>query len=502
MKHSPGNCRNPPLFPKLRVSRARGPRSPPMMTKHDGLPRHPTPEELRIAQGEVLSGSKDISGRCLSQAKQYSVAPAPLSPGGNLATRPSEKASKGVHHGDDIALLGPQNGAGYSYSNSTPPWTRETLVQDKAPLFTDNTRQAKQARTNRDAADCNLVWQHPTKGVYELPVASPEPSPANGTKPAPESASHLQESPSNGCSEMGEGDTNDSEFFLGSGPPLRVRDITIDRTINTTPTSPTPASRRNDSLPTCTLGLLNLHDARNEVLLLLDKLLSLQDTAKVNEKESMYQSGRVSALEDVQEKLLRRSELSHIGAAEGRILRREAAKLDGMRHKARKEGPKAIERSKGLEDTTVIAGKLHEAVVRLFDEAHGALQTVEKMTGQTTSIRMFSGTPGDAVTQTANYPAWEDHHLVSLTNERRVLQSQIERLEKEKEKQREDMSKLRKQLDLLQARRSASIIPQRDVPHSLVPGPPVPLLCLQPVQKETFDAQRASAPWSFAYGSE
>lgn len=479
----------------MKASKPREPCSPPMMTAHDGLPRHTTPEDLRVAQGEKGSDAKGIGGHCSLQATQHSVAPALRSPVDSLATRPSDSSSKATSHGDVAALLDdPEHGTGPSYGNSTQPWKRGPLAQGKLPQLPDDPRRPEQARSGQDEVAGIPVWQLSTRGVYELPAALPEPSPAKDAEPAPQPAPHHPESPGNGSSVMGEGDADNSGLFLGSGSSFRMRGTTIDTTANTTPASPTLALRRNDSLPARTSGLLDLHDARSEVLLLLDRLVVTQNTLRVNEKESMYQSGRVCALGDVQEALLRRSELSHVGTAEGRILRREATNLDGMRNKAQKEGPKALEMSKGLDSPTLITQKLHEAIVRLFDEGHAASQTVGTMTGEAASSRTASGTTAESGTRTVQYPVWKDHHLVSLTMERRVLESQIERFEKENEQQRRDISRLQNSLDKLRARRPALIISGRNVPHSLVPGPPVPLLSLQPVQKELPGAERASAP--------
>lgn len=368
------------------------------MTQHDGLPRHPTPEELRVAQGEKGSDSKGINDHCIPQLP---------------ATLP------------------------------------------KYPTPADD-------------------------------ASSPQPAP------------HRPETLSNISSDDGDGCEDDSDLFLGSGPSIRGDCVSVDCTNNTTPASPTLALQRNNGLSAATSGLLNLHDAGDEVYLLLDRLGAVQDTLKLNEKESMYQNGRACALADVQEGLLRRSELLHVGTAEGRILRREAARLDEMRAKAYKETPKALEMSKGLENPALVAGKLHEAIIGLLDEAHAALQTVKRLTGQAVSDPTSSGTAREAAMQTAQYPEWKDHHLVSLTTERRVLKSQTEELERVNKKQRGDISRPQRQVDdELQARQSAAITPWRDVPQSLVPGPPVLPLNLQPVQGEPAGIRRASAPWNF-----
>jgi hypothetical protein len=279
-----------------------------------------------------------------------------------------------------------------------------------------------------------------------------------------------------------------------------MKRVTIDSTNDTTSADPTLALQRNNRPPAGTSGLLNLRNAQQEVFLLLDRLEVIQDTLIFNDKESMYQSGRACALAGVQEELLRRSKLSHVGTAEGRILRREAANLDGMRdkaYKAYKEAPRALGMRKDLESSALVNGKLRLSINRLFEEARAAQQTAERLAGQAAPGVTPPGTAPEAAMQTAQYPVWKDHLLVSLATERRVLKRQKEELVKENRKQRGDISRLQRQVDDLRARQAAAIMPLRDVPRSLVPGRAVPLLNLQPIQGEPTGIQRASAPWNF-----
>lgn len=487
MGHSPDDRRRPLPFPKVKASKARGPRSPPIMTAHDGLPQHPIPEELIVAQGEKASDTKGDVGHWLPHATRHLMDSALRSRVDSLATVPSHSPPKTTSHLDDVALMNsPEREASPSNSNLSPAGKLGTLLQDEPPQFYDGSGRVEQAGSGQDGVVGIPVWKLPAEGVYELQAALPEPSPASDAEATPQSAPHCPETPSNDSSDTGEGDATKSDLFLGTGPSFRVSGMPIDSTANTTPTSPTLALRRNDSQPTGTSGLLGLHDARNGILVLLDRLVVIQETLRVKECESMYQSGRVSALEDVQEALLRRSELYHVGNAEGRILRREATNLDGMRYEAQSEGQRALGMDNKSQSPSLVTQMLHEAIVEIFNQAHGELQTVGKKTGEAASNCTSPGTTADAATRIAQYPAWKDHHLVSLTSERRVLQSQVERLEKENEQQRGDILGLQKQLEEL--RRPASIISGRDVPYSLVPGPPVPLLSLQHVRMESSSA--------------
>ncbi|ROW01315.1 hypothetical protein VMCG_05905 [Cytospora schulzeri] len=450
-------------------------------------------KDLRVAHGKQTSDSQSIKDHCVPQSKPISAAPARLSPYDDVPTRRSKNPSLARSHDDNIAMDGPGHETGLLASNSFPPGKPGSLVRETLPVSPDDPRRTGEAGHCGKEVAMVSVLPLPVNGVHIFPTTLPNPRPTDNVEspPQPAPAPHRPETPSNNSSNDGDCEEDGSDLFLESGPSAYN---TTDSTTNTTPASPSLTLQHNGSLPTSTSGLLGLHGIKNEVDLLLDRLMAVQYILSVNEEESMYQSGRNSALRDVQEELLRRSELFHVGTAEGRILRREAANLDGMRDGARKEAYKKLEMKKGLNHPNAVIWKLREANTRLFDLAHSALQIVESLTGQ-------AAPEAEAATQTAQYPVWKEHHLVSLTTERRVLKSQVEKFQKDNLKQLEDISRLKEQVDDLQALQSAAITPRRDVPQSLVPGPPGPNLSLQPVRDSPGGVQRASDIQSLENGS-
>lgn len=440
-----------------------------------------------MAQGEKGSDSKGINDHFIPAFNPS------LPSDDDVFTETSENPSVARTYSNEVVLDGPEHGTEPSCGSSNPSCGREPLGQFRALTFPDETRWVERAGNGGKEVAMVPKWPAPVNGVHELPANLPNPGPADDVEP-PQPAPRLLKTPSTTSSDDGSVDEGDSSLFLGSRTLISMKRVTIDSTSNTTSADPTLALQRNNHLPAGTSGFLNLCNAQQEVFLLLDRLEDIQHTLKSNEKEPMYQKGWACALTAVQEGLMRRSRLSHVGTAEGRILRREALNLDRLRDKAYEETPESLGMSKGSENPALVAGKLRDAINRLYEEARAALQTAERLAGQAAPVITPPGTAPEAAMQTAQLPVWKDHLLVSLMIKRQALEWQKEELLMENRKQCGDISRLQGQVDDLRERQSAAIMPLRDVPRSLVPGRAVPLLNLQPVQGEPRGIQRASAP--------
>lgn len=397
-------------LPRVKASNSGGLRTPPLTTKHDGLPRHPTPEDLRVAQGEKGSDSKGINDHFIPTFN-------PSLPSDNdVFTETSENPSVARTYNNEVGLDGPEHGTEPSCGSSNPSCGRGLLGQFKASTFPDETTWVERAGHGGKEVAMVPMWPAPVNGVHERPANLPNPGPANDVEP-PQLAPPPPKTPSTTSSDDGGVDEGESDLFLGSETLISMKHVIIDSTSSTISADPTLALPRNNHLPAGTSGFLNLCNAQQEVFLLLDRLEDIQHTLKFNEKEPMYQRGWACALTDVQEGLLRRSKLSHVGTAEGRILRREAVNLDRLRDKAYKETPESLGMSKGSENPALVAGELRDAINRLVEEARAALQTAERLAGRAASGITPSGTAPEAAMQTVQYPVRKDHLLVSLVAE-------------------------------------------------------------------------------------
>lgn len=229
--------------------------------------------------------------------------------------------------------------------------------------------------------------------------------------------------------------------FLGTGKPMKRSSIIIATTRKTEiPPSPSPARLRSSQRGGAP-GLLNLHDAHDEVLSLLDKLKTTHRNQTMNEVDA--------ALEGCQEDLKARARDKNTGTAESNILDREAAKIGRARDEASKQAPEA-DGAASLGEDAAFEESLRLALVRLMEDARAALEAVAQAKSQAASASRATGgyTP---------YRAGEDFRLMSLNG-------QVRRLRAEKEKALRENSDLQRRLDELQASR-------RDEPSGPKLGP-------------------------------
>ncbi|KUI55723.1 hypothetical protein VP1G_03023 [Cytospora mali] len=478
-------------FLTMNASKPQEPHSLPMMPEHDELSRQPTPEDLHVAQGEKGRGAKGYQSFYKAQPKQYAAFPAPLSSNISFLTKPPGSLSKARSHVDNTALNGPEHKPGNLASNPLPPWKQGSLARDALPRSPNDPRRVQQAEQGQN--DVATIPGLPVNGMHELAATLTEPRPSTNDVNLPlQSVGHRQETPGKNSSDDGDADKAESDPFLETGQPIRAARVGTESTVNTTPAIPKLGTLDQSSTPFGASAPVSLEDDTEDPQFLAD-FMSLEHTLKSNEEEYIYQSSRAGAVRDVQQELLRRSELSYVGIAEGRIMRREAAKLDTMSGEAQTRAQKAQERIKGLECFIPMFGSPHTAIDRLFKAGQSALWSGSNMSGQEVS----DPTSHEAVVQTAQCPVLEHQHLAILTAERRALKSQVEQLEEEKKQHCRDISTLRRQVDDLKARQSVATIHGQNVPQSLVPGLPVPSLDMQTVTEEPLGAHGTAASYNF-----
>ncbi|KAI3401984.1 hypothetical protein diail_3958 [Diaporthe ilicicola] len=252
-------------------------------------------------------------------------------------------------------------------------------------------------------------------------------------------------------------DESDSDPFLGAGRPMNCFPRIINaatKTADQPSTSPSPARLRNSQLGSSP-GFLNLHDAHDEVLSLIDELKTKQRKQTKHEVDA--------ALMMCQEDLKGRSKDKTVGTAEANILEREAARIGRARDEASKQAPEAEGTSSPGEDA-VFEGSLRLALTRLIGDARAALEA-----GAQGKSQAGTSTSG-ATRRYTPYPG-ADYRLVATTHENRALREQIERLNTEQEQARKENMDLKRKLEELEAQQVSDYDDGQDEPMVAKLGP-------------------------------
>lgn len=243
---------------------------------------------------------------------------------------------------------------------------------------------------------------------------------------------------------------SDSDPFLGSGRRMS-RFFSINSATTTTTTSD-PQSPSLGRLSSSQLGgspgLLNLHDAQDEVISLLDELKTAQRKQIKNEVDA--------ALRSCQDDMKARSKDKTIGTAEANILDREAARMGRARDEATKHVPDSNERARCPMEDAGFEESLRLALAKLIEDARAALEAVAQ----------FKSQPASASLATRPYKPYPgaDHRLVAMTQENRTLNGQMARLITEQQQARRENLDLKRRLKASETLRTSKCDSDQDGP--------------------------------------
>lgn len=239
---------------------------------------------------------------------------------------------------------------------------------------------------------------------------------------------------------------------LGTGEPLRRSSIS-----NSTPrttddlSSPSPTRLRSSQIGG-TPGLLNLLEAHDEVLSLLETLKITHRSQMKNEVDA--------ALTRCQEDLKTRAKDKNTGTAESNILDREAARIGRARDDAGSKDPEAGGATSPGE-AAESEESLRLALTRLIEDARAALEAVAQAKSQAASASR-------GIRGYIPYRVGEDFRLTSLNFENQTLNGQVKRLQAEKKQVQRENSDLQRRLDELLGELKAH---RRDAPFETDLGP-------------------------------
>lgn len=207
-----------------------------------------------------------------------------------------------------------------------------------------------------------------------------------------------------------------SDPFLGTGKSVEIFpsiNIATTRATAADLASPSPARLQGSQLGEVP-GLLNLHDAHEEVLLLLNKLKTNHRTHTKNEVDA--------ALKRCQDDLRARSKDKTIGMAEANILDREAARIGRARGEATNQAPIADKSNSG--EDAAFQNSLRLALTRLLRDARAALDAVAQTKSQ-------SASPSRATKAYIPYRVEDGSRVTVLKNENQTLKDQMEHIQAE-----------------------------------------------------------------------
>lgn len=248
----------------------------------------------------------------------------------------------------------------------------------------------------------------PGDGTPSRSTACPKPVKDVGTTPA--TAIHHPKAEATKKKDESTDEESGSDPFLGTGRPVELFPSINSATTRATTTdlaSPSPARLHGSQLGEVP-GLLNLHDAHEEVLLLLNKLKTKHRTHTKNEVDA--------ALTRCQDDLRARSRDKTIGIAEANILDREATRIGRARGEA-------TNKSSTGEDAA-FQDSLRLALTRLLQDARAALDAVAQMKSQ-------SASPSRATNAYIPYRVEDKSRMTVLENENRMLKDQMKHMQAE-----------------------------------------------------------------------
>lgn len=450
------------LFSGAKAPEPKSPRSPPYMTIGDNLPiRHPTPEDYNAA----IKMDSEYAETSRNQAPPLSPTLAANlvghHPDAALRELTTDYTTPGASTEKMITLV--NTDGSYTAMHSTPPMRDDNLMSedDYCNFEHQGSRSARNTRSvsepyeleavpskivgegikafsddflgrshNRGKERDGRISRHSTARPISVKGMGSGPATAIRHPKASEATSEKRHRPDKG---------SNSDPFLGTG---RSMNTFLSLTSNTTststpgPLSPSPLLLRSNQLGG-TPGLLNLHDAHEEVVSLLNTLKTMQRKQTKNEVDA--------ALRKCQEDLKGRSKDKTIGTAEANILDREAARIGRARDEASKQTPETDMASSPGGDA-VFEVNLRLALTKLIEDARAALEAMVQEKDKTAS----------ASRSTARYHAYsgaEYYRLKAIDLEKRTLEDQVERLSAEQEQVRKENSDLNRTLEQLKAHR-------------------------------------------------
>ncbi|KAL1867892.1 hypothetical protein Daus18300_006167 [Diaporthe australafricana] len=243
---------------------------------------------------------------------------------------------------------------------------------------------------------------------------------------------------------------SDSDPFLGTG-----RRMSLFFSINSATTMTTNSEPQSPSLGRVggrqlggSPGLLNLHDAQDEVISLLDELKTTQRKQIKNEVDA--------ALKMCQDDMKVRSKDKNIGTAEANILDREAARIGRARDEASRHVPDSNKRARSPREDAVFEESLRLALTKLIEDARAALEAVAQ----------FKSQPAPASVATRQYTPYPgaDHRLVATTQEKPTLNEQMARLYTEQVRNGKKYVELKRKMDEVWASRVSKYDSNQDEP--------------------------------------
>lgn len=255
----------------------------------------------------------------------------------------------------------------------------------------------------------------PGDGTSSRSTACPKPVKDVGTTPAT-AIHHTKASEATKKKGKSTDEESGSDPFLGTGKPVELLPSINSATTRATTTdlaSPSPARIHGSQLGEVP-GLLNLHDAHEEVLLLLNKLKAKHRTHTKNEVDA--------ALKRCQDDLRARSRDKTIGIAEANILDREAARIGRARGEATSQAPIADKSSTG--EDAAFQNALRLALAKLLQDARAALDAVAQTKSQ-------SASPSLATKTYMPYRVEDESRVTVLKSENRTLKEQMEHIQAE-----------------------------------------------------------------------
>lgn len=423
------------LLFRTKASNPISPRTPPQFTAGDNLPiRHPRPEDHDRAvnmDSRVVETARDgestrpVTPSASSVDERWDSSPITVSPGKPFSFGSRNNSDYGELEQQDLESLP-------VFSPQARPYELEAAVPSRNIANSEFTAFQPGGPTQGSYDRSRNLGNKQAGSIRGLAIARPKPD--KDVEAAPATAIHHSRASvaiTKNRRRTDEGIGGDQ--FLGTGEPLRRSSVNIatPRTMDNLP-SPSPTRLRSSQLGD-TPGLLNLHDAQNEVLSLLDTLKTTQKDQRKSEVDA--------ALRRCQEDLKARAKDKNTGTAESNILDREAAKIGRARDDAgRKDTEARSAASPG--EAAAFEQSLRLALTRLIEDARAALEAVAQAKSQATSASR-------GIRGYIPYRVGEDFRLTALNFENRTLSDQVERLQAEKEQAQRENSDLQRRLDEL-----------------------------------------------------